>query len=288
MGEAELVGVGKTALGVAVVRAHESRRPDRIFDDPYAAAFVAAAPTAFPGVVPGQTASAADPQAKVGAAFAVSAVLRTRFFDDYLRQASAAGCGQVVLLAGGLDTRAYRLVWAPGTRLFELDLPAVLDFKERVLHQAAATAGCERITLSVDLREDWSPALRAAGLDPSKPTAWLCEGLLIYLSSDEAAQLLTVVSDLSAPGSQIACEHGCTLDPTLMANAHAMPAMMPYIRLWKGGPGHEVADWLIRHGWSVTIHDRALLAAAHERADPDTTAGSFLTATRHDCPSTSA
>jgi len=90
VGELELAGVGKTALGVALVRAHESRRPDRLFDDPYAAAFVAAAPAAFPDAFPGRTAAAADPLARVGAAFAVSAVLRTRFFDDYLRQARAA------------------------------------------------------------------------------------------------------------------------------------------------------------------------------------------------------
>ncbi len=143
MDEPELFGVGKTALGVAQIRAHESQRPDQLFDDPYAAAFVAAAPTAFPDTFPGRAEAAADPLAGVGAAFAVSAVLRTRFFDDYLRQASAAGCGQVVLLAAGLDTRAYRLPWPADTRLFELDLPAVLDFKERVLHHAAAVAGCE-------------------------------------------------------------------------------------------------------------------------------------------------
>lgn len=284
MGEPELVGVGKTALGVALVRAHESRRPDRLFDDPYAAEFVAAAPTAFPDAFPEQTATAANPLAGIGAAFAVGAVLRTRFFDDYLRQASAAGCGQVVLLAAGLDTRAYRLAWPAGTRLFELDLPAVLDFKERVLHQAGATAGCERVALPVDLRDDWSPVLRAAGFDRSEPTAWLCEGLLIYLSADEAEQLLTIVTGLSGPGSRLAFEHGSTLGPALMAAVHSMPAMKPYTCLWKGGLGPGAADWLSRHGWSVNIHDRAAFAAAHDRPALGTAAGSFLTATRHDRP----
>jgi len=284
VGELELVGVGKTALGVALVRAHESRRPDRLFDDPYAAAFVAAAPAAFPDAFPGRTAAAADPLARVGAAFAVSAVLRTRFFDDYLRQARAAGCAQVVLLAAGLDTRAYRLAWPAGTRVFELDLPAVLEFKERVLHQAAAAAGCERIAVPADLREDWSAAVRAAGLDSSEPTAWLCEGLLIYLSAEEADQLLSTVSDLSVPGSQLAFEHGSTLDPALMAAAHSIPAMKPYTSMWKGGLGHEAPDWLIRHGWSVNIHDGRQLAAAHGRAVPGAAASAFLIATRHNCP----
>lgn len=141
MGEAELVGVGKTALGVALVRAHESHRPDRLFDDPYAAAFVAAAPTRFPGR-PRRLPTRAP---GVGAAFAASAVLRTRFFDDYLRQAAATGCGQVVLLAAGLDTRAYRLAWPAGTHLFELDLPA-------------------------DLRDDWDAvSALPASTAPSRP-----------------------------------------------------------------------------------------------------------------------
>ncbi len=284
MGEIELVGVGKTALGVALVRAHESRRPDRLFDDPYAAAFVAAAPAAFPDAFPGRTAAAADPLARMGAAFAVGAVLRTRFFDDYLLRARAAGCAQVVLLAAGLDTRAYRLAWPAGTRVFELDLPAVLDFKERVLHQAAAVAGCERIAVPVDLREDWTAAVRAGGLDPSEPTAWLCEGLLIYLSAGEADQLLTTVSDLSVPGSQLAFEHGSTLDPVLMAAAHSIPAMKPYTSMWKGGLGHEAPDWLVRHGWSVNIHDGGQLAAAHGRPVPGAAASAFLIATRNNCP----
>lgn len=284
MDEPELLGVGKTALGVALIRAHESQRPDQLFDDPYAAAFVAAAPRPFPDTFPGRAEAAADPLAGVGAAFAVSAVLRTRFFDDYLRQASAAGCGQVVLLAAGLDTRAYRLPWPADTRLFELDLPAVLDFKERVLHHAAAVAGCERIVLPVDLRDDWSAAARTAGLDPSQPTAWLCEGLLIYLSADEADHLLTTVSDLSASRSQLAFEHGSTLHPAVMAHARSMPAMKPYTCLWKGGLGHDAPDWLIRHGWSVSIHDCAAFAAAHDRAAPGAAAGAFLTATRHNCP----
>jgi len=283
VGGPELVGVGKTALGVALVRAHESRRPDRLFDDPYAAAFVAAAPAAFPAAFPGRTAAAADPLAGVGALFAVSAVLRTRFFDDYLLRARAAGCAQVVLLAAGLDTRAFRLAWPPGTRLFELDLPAVLDFKDRVLRRTAAAAGCERITLPVDLRDDWAPALRAAALNTSEPTAWLCEGLLIYLSAEEADQLLSTVSNLSAPGSQIAFEHGSTLDPALMA-AHSIPAMKAYTSMWQGGLGHQGPDWLIRHGWSVSIHDRGPLAVAYGRAVPGATAGAFLTATRHDRP----
>lgn len=169
-------------------------------------------------------------------------MLRTRFFDDYLLRTRAAGCAQVVLLAASLDTRAYRLPWPTGTRLFELDLPGVLDFKELILHEAAATARVERIAIPVDLRADWSSPVGAAGLDAAEPTAWLCEGLLIYLSASEADRLLTTVSDLSAPGSRIAFEHGSALDPALMAGAHSMPTLETYSSLWKGGLGPDGAD----------------------------------------------
>ncbi len=110
--------MGKTALGVALRRAQESRRPDRLFDDSYAEAFVAAAPGTFP-----EDHAASSELVSLGVLFSFHAVIRTRFFDDYLLAACAAGCRQVVLLAAGLDTRAFRLPWPPGVRLFELDLP---------------------------------------------------------------------------------------------------------------------------------------------------------------------
>jgi hypothetical protein len=84
----------------------------------------------------------------------------------------------VVLLAAGLDTRAFRLTWPDGVRLFELDLPDLVDYKERVLAEQAAVPRCQRTVLRVDLREDWPARLESAGLRPGEPTAWLIEGLL--------------------------------------------------------------------------------------------------------------
>jgi hypothetical protein len=142
-----LRGVEKTALGVAMVRARESRREDRLFDDPYAQAFVDAAPGAFPEEpATSEERAALGPMASLGAVFYFHGVIRTRFFDDYLTAAVAAGCSQVVLLAAGLDTRAFRLAWPENTRVFEVDLPDVLAFKETVLtaHGAAALTGQAR------------------------------------------------------------------------------------------------------------------------------------------------
>ncbi|MGE5291474.1 MAG: SAM-dependent methyltransferase [Micromonosporaceae bacterium] len=169
-----LTGVGKTALGVARVRAWESSRPDRLFNDPYAAAFI----DAFPGAIPDDQA-ARGRLSSLGAALAFHAVIRTRFYDEYLVGACASGCRQIVLLAAGLDTRAYRLEWPHGVRLFEVDLAEVLRFKDSVLGGLGAAARCARTVVPADVRTGWPGELVSAGFSPNEPTAWLAEGRLI-------------------------------------------------------------------------------------------------------------
>lgn len=249
-----LTGVGKTALGIAYVRAAESRSDDRLFDDPYAEAFVAAVPTdgAETGVPRG---------------FIHAVIVRTRFFDDYLQQACAAGFRQVVLLAAGLDTRGFRLNWPDGVRLFELDFPDVLAFKDRVLTGQAARPRCKRTAVPADLREDWETPLTEAGFTPTAPTAWLAEGLLLYLSGNEAARLFTTVGELSAPSSQLAFDHRDPLATHLIV-ARATPAMQQYTSLWKGGLGAGTLDWLTDHGWDTQAHGRDAYAASLGRPAP--------------------
>ena len=271
-------GVGKTALGVAAVRAQESQRPDSLFDDPYAQAFLDAAPGAF--AAEHATANDRRPMAALGAAFAFHGVLRTRFFDDYLLTATTAGCAQVVLLAAGLDTRAFRLPWPPGVHVFELDLPDVLTFKERVLNEQGARPQCTRTIVPADLRANWAETLTQAGFRATTPTIWLAEGLLLYLSAEDATALLNEVGDLSAPGSHLACEHGDIADNSLLAHARTTPSMDQYTTLWKGGLGPDTPEGLTRHGWRVDTHDRATLAASYHRAVPDSSSGKFITAVR--------
>ena len=273
--------MAKTALGMARVRAEESRRPDRLFDDPYAQAFLAAAPGAFAA---DQERATSGGLARLGAVFFFHGVIRTRFFDDYLIVATAVGCGQVVLLAAGLDTRAFRLAWPDGVRLFELDLPRLLAFKERVLAAQHAVPRCQRAVLPADLREDWPAVLTTAGFQPAQPTAWLAEGLLTYLSADQAARLFTTVAELSAPTSQLSFEQGTIADTSLLAQARAIPAMDQYTALWKGGLGTGASDWLTRHGWQAQSHDRAALAVAYGRAVPAASSGGFVTAIRRARP----
>ncbi|MER7849079.1 SAM-dependent methyltransferase [Kitasatospora sp. NPDC096077] len=233
----EMSPVSRTALAVARVRAHESRRPDPLFVDPYAAGFAEAAgmPLTAPGGVR---------LSSLVAGLVVHITLRTRFYDDRLR---AAGAEQVVLLAAGLDTRAYRLDWPAGTRLWELDLPPVLDFKQQVLDAAGAEPACERGVLPGDLLDPgWPRRLVAAGFDPQRPTAWLAEGLVVYLSAEQAAGLLTAVGSLSAPGSRLLMERGRDVSLTPYD-----PALAHVIELWQGGLGPDTDQWLNARGWQA-------------------------------------
>ena len=136
--------------------------------------------------------------------------VRTHFFDAYFAAAAEAGIRQIVILASGLDSRAYRLEWPSGTVVFEIDQPKVLEYKAATLAAHGAQPSATRHEVAIDLRFDWPAALKAAGFDPAKPTAWLAEGLLMYLPSDAQDRLFEQVTALSAPGSRIAAETAAT------------------------------------------------------------------------------
>jgi methyltransferase (TIGR00027 family) len=276
-----LPGVGKTALGAAMIRARESRRGDRLFDDGYAQAFVDAAPGAFPQAQESEEQRAAPgTRASVGAVLYAHAVIRTRFFDDHLTSAAAAGCRQVVLLAAGLDTRAFRLAWPSHTRVFEVDLPGVLAFKDTVLAARKAVPRCERTTVPADLRQNWTDALTTAGFDATGPAAWLAEGVLLYLTADEARQLLTGVTELSAPGSRLSFEHSPSGAAALTGQARHLPGLQQYAALWKGGLGDDAPRWLADHAWQPQFHDLAALSDSYRRPVPRPAHGGILTAAR--------
>lgn len=277
--DAVLTGVEKTALGVALIRARETLRPDRLFADPYAQAFVDAAPD----LVTQRTASrssapAEDATVLFRRSLYQHAVLRTRFYDDFLVSAVGQGCQQVVLLAAGLDTRAFRLDFGHQVRLFELDLPGVLAFKTRVLCEAEATARCARSVVPADLRADWPAELVRAGYAPGDRTAWLIEGLMIYLTPADAGNLLAAVTGLSAAGSQLSFEHSPAARGALVSRAQTMPALHEYASLWKGGLGDEALGWLAGHGWLPQVHSLAEVASSCGREFTGTSG--FLTAVR--------
>jgi methyltransferase (TIGR00027 family) len=244
-------GVGLTALIIAQARAMESGRPDRLIDDPLASAFVAAAGPAF--------AAEAQKNADLLRLRGDFIAVRTRFFDEYLGAACQAGCRQVVLLAAGLDARAFRLAWPGGVDLFELDLSGVLAFKERVLATHAAAPACRRVAVPADLRADWPGALLAAGFLPGKPTAWLLEGILMYLSEDDRDRLLARVGVLSARGSQLALDQRGVLpyQPTEAGKDTDAQAARLGVRIPGAQADASLVDavsWLDRHGWRARLY----------------------------------
>lgn len=252
-------GVGLTAISVARERSEESKRPDRLFQDEWAGAFCDAAREAMgPRTFPGFDVTLSDFVPMLRGYMA----LRTRYFDDACLAACAQGCQQAVILAAGLDARAFRLPWPQGMRLFELDRAEMLAFKRRVLEERGAVATCERHEVAVDLRTDWAPALLAAGFARERPTVWLVEGLLIYLSDRDNDRLLGTLSALSAPGSQLLLEHADTrvLKQPGMA-ARGAEALEAQGITWQSGIDDPVA-WLQGHGWSA----RELEAAAYARS----------------------
>jgi methyltransferase (TIGR00027 family) len=262
-------GVSLTALAAAAGRAVESTRPDRLIDDPFAAAFVAAAhaPVPLPVRWPDEHTVPAD-QELLLLYGSVYLGVRSRFFDEYLDDARAAGIEQVVVLAAGLDTRAFRLDGLAGARLFELDHPAVLEFKDAVLRDAGATARCTRTAVPADLRADWATAVRDAGFDPTVPTAWLAEGLLQYLPPDAEHALFERIDELSAPGSRLAVERTANLDSLADDARLAEVAERTGIAmdaLIATGARPDPAGWLAERGWAVTDEQVPAVAERYHR-----------------------
>jgi len=218
--------VGATATMVAVGRAVASRgngtdRP--LISDPFAEPLVRAVGVdLFSKLASGEISPAdfGDGEGQDGAMtlsrMSDNMAVRTRFFDEFFLAASAddtAAIRQAVILASGLDARAYRLDWPAGTTVFEIDQPDVIEFKTRVLAAHGAQPTADRRPVAVDLRDDWPAALQAAGFDPCAPTAWSAEGLLAYLPAEAQDRLLDTVTALSAPGSRFAVECTPPLDP---------------------------------------------------------------------------
>jgi methyltransferase (TIGR00027 family) len=246
--------VGYTALLVAGWRALHAVSAQPLVRDDYAKHFIAASQDPF------LNGALADPGTSEGAlTFPRLYGVQTRFFDEFFTSASEAGIRQAVIVAAGLDSRAYRLPWAAGTTVFEIDQPEVLEFKVRVLADHAATPTARRIDVAADLRDDWSTPLRAAGFDTMVPSAWSVEGILPYLTGDAQDTLFDRITELSAPGSRLAIGAlGSRLDqdrlaaleenyPGLNLSGDVNFSTLTYDDSTKTAP----ARWLADHGWTV-------------------------------------
>jgi len=264
-------GVGATATAAAAARAIASRTEPRLIDDPFAEPLVRAVGIdLLTRLASGET----DPAELVGRTAIDGAKVRTRFYDDFFLAATGAGVAQVVVLASGLDSRAYRLPWPTGAVVYEVDQPGVVEFKTRALAELGAEPTVDRRAVAVDLRDDWPTALRAAGFDPALPTAWSAEGLLGYLPPEAQDRLLDTVTDLSAPGSRVATESRpnprpgdedrtrASLDRTSERwREQGFDTDMAKLRYF--GERNEAGPYLTGLGWTLTGSSVRDLLAAH-------------------------
>lgn len=260
--------VGSTAVMVAAARAAETAKPDPLINDPYAQILVAGVGGSgiweymLDDTIPAKLAEA-DPEAAVMFEYMQTYQgVRTHFFDAFFAEAVAAGVRQIVILASGLDARAYRIDWPAGTVIFEIDQPKVLEYKAATLEAHGAQPSAQRHEVPVDLRQDWPAALRDAGFDPAQPTAWLAEGLLMYLPADAQDRLFEQITALSAPGSRIAVETAGRHAPERrqemrerferIADQVGIPQTIDVSDLTYEDPDRaDVTDWLNAHGWQA-------------------------------------
>jgi methyltransferase (TIGR00027 family) len=266
--------VGATATMVAAQRALATEK--RLIEDPFAAPLVRAVgmdvyTRLVNGEVPVDEDSEFDPER-----MARGMAVRTRFYDQHFVDAAESGIRQAVILAAGLDARAYRLPWPAGTAVYEVDMPEVIEFKTSTLSKLGAESTAERRTVAVDLRDDWPAALRKAGFDPHAAAVWSAEGLVVYLPSDAQDALFDHITELSAVGSRLACEY--VPDTAIFADGpwrehHERMAEfgfdIDFNELVYHGERSHIIEHLARDGWHVSHRTVAELHAANGFVYPD-------------------
>jgi methyltransferase (TIGR00027 family) len=269
--------VGSTALFVAAARALEAQKPDPLAIDPYAEVFCRAVGGEWADLLDGNAPEHAL-KTEFGDHFVNFQGARTKYFDAYFRAAAADGVRQIVLLAAGLDSRGYRLDWPDGTVVYELDQPQVLEFKRDVLAHHTPTA--ERREIAVDLRHDWPQALRDNGFNPARPSAWIAEGLLIYLPATAQHQLFTGIDTLAAAGSHVAIEEGEPMPQEAFEakrDEERAAEEGTFFTLVYNEQHAPAAQWFGNRGWraEATPLPDYLRSAGRPVPAPDTDAGSM-------------
>jgi methyltransferase (TIGR00027 family) len=288
-------GVGMTATFGAVARALASNKG--LIDDPFAEQLVRAAGVQyFTRMVDDERYADDGGDNAVVTGLITLLGAHTRFLDEFLAAAGRAGIRQVVILASGLDTRPYRLWWPPGTTVYEVDQPDVIDFKAAVLRGLGAELNANRRAVGADLRRDWLTAMQRVGFDAAQPTVWIAETLLIgFLPPDGQDQLLHDVTAVSAPGSRFAGDHLPTW------TSFQLEAGQTFVDTWRQfgldvdlagltypGEYRAVPQYLADHGWQTVERNAADLFGAigmgtQWRGTPDDNAISprYVTAGMH-------
>lgn len=239
-----IAGVSATALTVAAARAIASAGADPAIDDAFAGLFVEASGHVE---LPRRIEDASPTSRSFWEQISGYLAARTRAFDAALVDAASGGVRQIVLVAAGLDARAFRVGWPVGTSIFEIDRAPVLDFKQRVLDAAAAEPRADRVTIASDVAHDWPAALADAGFESGAPTAWLVEGLLPYLPADLETSLVDRIDATSAPGSRAVLEFIRRPEETASLGTGATQISA----LFDAGPRPDTVGRLGSRGWAV-------------------------------------
>ena len=266
--------VGATATMVAAQRALST--DEKFINDPYAAPLVRAVGIdVYARLVNGQIPVGGDSEFDPHR-MAQGMACRTRFYDHFFLDAAQSGIGQAVILASGLDSRAYRLPWPAGIVVYEVDMPEVIEFKTLTLGDLGAEPTAERRTVAIDLRDDWATALQDAGFDPTAPAAWSAEGLLVYLPDEAQDALFDNTTALSAPGSRLAFEFvpdtAVFADPRWRAHHDRMSELgfeVDFNDLVYHGQRSHIIDYLKQRGWQVSPVTVKELHAANGFPYPD-------------------
>ena len=270
--------VGATATMVAAARAMATTADNALINDPFAEPLVRAVGVDFfTRLVTGELRPEdldSDSESVGMQRMTDNMAVRTKFFDEFFLTATQAGIRQAVILASGLDSRAYRLAWPAGTTVYEIDQPDVIEFKSRTLADLGAEPTAKRRAVAMDLRYDWPSALIEEGFDPNQPTAWSAEGLLGYLPPAAQDRLLDTITELSAPGSRIALESVPNVNPA--DHEKAIERMRDASERWRDhgfdldfaelvylGDRNEAAAYLGDHGWELTRNSVKELFAAN-------------------------
>jgi methyltransferase (TIGR00027 family) len=289
-------GVGATATMVAAARAAASRGPNAVVADPFAEDLVRAVGVEFFTQLAVGELDFASIGGDGGSAWMPYFYgSRARYFDEFWTSASQVGIRQMVNVASGLDSRVYRLPWADGTIVYEIDIPEVIEFKRSALAYVGALPKTELRTIGVDLREDWPSALHAAGFDPAAPTAWIAEGLMIgFLPGEAQDRLLNDITRLSASGSKLAADYvpgSFSVVGDFMRQIgerwNEQGFHVDFGNLYFSGEHNNAGSYLQERGWNImgaTISD--LFANTGIPVPPvdfgsGTQAVVYLTATRH-------
>jgi methyltransferase (TIGR00027 family) len=281
--------VGATALGVAAARAAETASDDPLINDPFARVFVEAAGDGMWSLYANHAllgdASGLEPDVRARVQLMIDFMAtRTAFFDEFFLHAADTGVRQVVILASGLDARAWRLPWPDGTVVYELDQPKVLEFKSATLRNHGAEPTAQLVHVPIDLRQDWPKALQEAGFDTTRPSAWSAEGLVRYLPAQAQDLLFERMHTLSATGSWLASNvpsGGFTAPERVQRQRDEMRRMRAaaaklvdaeitdFEDLWYAEERTPVGDWLREHGWDASEVTFGELMAHYGRSIPE-------------------